>query len=142
MNAASWLEGLPPADKWRALALAHGPRIATWVLAIAPAVQAAVIVTNVTGSSGQIKGGPSPAVQVPQTPSVDVAAIAGAHLFGEPAIQAAAVDAANAPQSNLPLVLVGIIAADDPQDGLAILGENPAGGKAYAVRTPLPAPPN
>ena len=35
MNAASWLEGLPPPDKWRMLVLAHGPRIATWVLAFA-----------------------------------------------------------------------------------------------------------
>ena len=35
MNAASWLEGLPPPDKWRPLVLTHGPRIATWVLAFA-----------------------------------------------------------------------------------------------------------
>ena len=34
MNAASWLEGLPQADKWRALVLARGPRIATWTLAV------------------------------------------------------------------------------------------------------------
>jgi general secretion pathway protein C len=138
MNAASWLEGLPPADKWRALALAHGPRIATWVLAFALAVQAAVIVTNVTGSSRAQKAPPASLAQPPHTQSVDVAAIAGAHLFGEVPIQVAQQNAQDAPPSNLPLVLVGIIAADDPESGLAILGENAAAAKVYAVGDNVP----
>jgi general secretion pathway protein C len=140
MNAASWLEGLPPPDKWRALVLAHGPRIATWVLAFALAVQAAVIVTNLAGSSRPPKGAHAPTVQVPQSQTVDVAAITGAHLFGAPPIEARpAQDAANAPQSNLPLVLVGIIASDDdPRNGLAILGENAAAAKVYAVGDNVP----
>src|SRR5215475_8155886 len=82
MNAASWLEGLPPPDKWRALALTHGPRIATWVLAFALAVQAAVIVTNLAGSSRPKTPSAVPARLAPAQ-SVDVAAIANAHLFGE-----------------------------------------------------------
>ena len=138
MNAASWLEGLPPPDKWRALVLTHGPRIATWVLAFALAVQAAVIVTNLAGSSRPPKVPSATLVQSSRTQSVDVAAIAGAHLFGESHIEAPRQDAANAPQSNLPLVLVGIIAADDPRDGLAILGENAAGAKVYAVGDNVP----
>ena len=40
MNAASWVEKLPAPDRWRELTLAHGPRIATWVLALALGVQA------------------------------------------------------------------------------------------------------
>ncbi|MBV8806517.1 MAG: type II secretion system protein GspC [Sinobacteraceae bacterium] len=138
MNAASWLEGLPQADKWRGLALAHGPRIATWVLAFALAVQAAVIVTNVAGSSRPPKLPPPSVPQIPHTQGVDVAAIANAHLFGEPPVQLAQQDSANAAQSNLPLVLVGIIAADDPEAGLAILGENAAGAKVYAVGDNVP----
>jgi general secretion pathway protein C len=139
MNAASWLEGLQPPDKWRALVLAHGPRIATWVLAFALAVQAAVIVTNIAGSSRPPKVAPATPPPASRSQSVDVAAIANAHLFGEPAIVAAqGQDAANAPQSSLPLVLVGIIAADDPQNGLAILGENAAGAKVYAVGDNVP----
>jgi general secretion pathway protein C len=137
MNAASWLENLPQGDKWRALALAQGPRIATWVLAFALAVQAAVIVTNLAGSSRPPKIAAAKLMQS-QSQSLDVASIAGAHLFGEMPIQQAAQDAANAPQSNLPLVLVGIIAADDPQDGLAILGENAAAAKVYAVGDKVP----
>jgi general secretion pathway protein C len=138
MNAASWLEGLPPADKWRALLLAHGPRVATWVLAFALAVQAAVIVTNMAGSSRAPKVGPASLAQTPHTQSVDVAGIAGAHLFGEVPIQAAQVDPGSVAQSNLPLVLVGIIAADDPESGLAILGENAAAAKVYAVGDNIP----
>jgi len=138
MNAASWLEGLPPPDKWRALVLSHGPRIATWVLAFALAVQAAVIVTNLAGSSHPPKVAPAPIVQASRSQSVDVAAITSARLFGEPPVARPAQDAANVQQSSLPLVLVGIIAADDPQDGLAILGENAAGAKVYAVGDNIP----
>jgi len=69
--------------------------------------------------------------------SVDVAAITSAHLFGEPPMVASKQSAAEQ-QSNLPLVLVGIIAADDPQDGLAILGENAAAAKVYAVGDSVP----
>ena len=138
MNAASWLEGLPPPDKWRTLVLAHGPRVATWVLAFALAVQAAVIVTNVAGSSRPPKVAPAPLVQAAKTQTVDVAAIAGAHLFGFTPIDSKPQDAANAPQSSLPLVLVGIIAADDPQNGLAILGQNATSAKVYAVGDNVP----
>src|SRR5882757_1875482 len=74
MNAASWLEGLPPPDKWRALVLSHGPRIATWVLAFALAVQAAVIVTNLAGSSHPSKVAPASIPQL-RSQTVDVAAI-------------------------------------------------------------------
>src|SRR5882724_12281764 len=102
MNAASWLEGLPPPDKWRALVLTHGPRIATWVLAFALAVQAAIIVTNVAGSSRPPKVPPTTLLQASHTQSVDVAAIANAHLFGEQHIEAPRQDAQNAPQSSLP----------------------------------------
>ncbi len=139
MNAASWLEGLSPPDKWRALVFAHGPRVATWVLAFALAVQAALIVTNLAGSSRPPKGVAAARVPALATQSVDVASIANAHLFGTPPIAAVpGQDAANAPQSSLPLVLVGIIAADDPENGLAILGENAAGAKVYAVGDSVP----
>jgi general secretion pathway protein C len=137
MNAASWLEGLPPPDKWRALVLSQGPRIATWILACALAVQAAVIVTNLAGSGHPSKVAPA-AIPQAHTQTVDVAAITSAHLFGEQPIEAVPRNAANAPQSSLPLVLVGIIAADDPQDGLAILGESATTAKVYAVGDNVP----
>jgi general secretion pathway protein C len=68
-----------------------------------------------------------------------VGGIASAHLFGAPPVQAArAQDAANAPQTSMPLVLTGIISADDPNNGLAILGENPTSAKVYAVGDNIP----
>jgi general secretion pathway protein C len=137
MNAASWLEGLPPPDKWRPLVLAHGPRIATWVLAFALAVQAAVIVTNLAGSSRPPKLPPASVMQS-RSQGVNVAAIVDAHLWGFTPVAAVAQDAANAPQSSLPLVLVGIISDEDPENGLAILGENAAGAKVYAVGDNVP----
>ena len=137
MNAASWLEGLPP-DKWRALVLAHGPRVATWTLAILLGIQAAVILTNLAGSGRTPKLALAPPPQI-RNQSVDVAAITNAHLFREAPVQALpGQNAANAPQTSMPLVLTGIISADDPQNGLAILGENAAAAKVYAVGDNIP----
>ena len=66
MNAASWLEGLPRTEKWRTLLLAHGPRIATWTLAVLLAVQAAVIVTGLGGASRRgLAGANSLSLQLP-----------------------------------------------------------------------------
>ena len=42
-------------------------------------------------------------------------------------------DGANAPATAMPLVLTGIIAGNDPQNGLAILGPNAQSAKVYAV---------
>ena len=138
MNAASWLEGLPAPDKWRALALTHGPRLATWGLALALGVQAALIVTDLTGS-GKAKDPASGAAGAPLlSRSVNVAAITNAHLFGSAAVEAPEQNAANATQTSMPLVLTGIIAADDPRNGLAILGPTAAAAKVYAVGDNVP----
>jgi general secretion pathway protein C len=139
MNAASWVEKMPAPDRWRELALAHGPRIATWVLALALGVQAALIVTDLTG------GKPLPAAAGSQGPAlpppaahVNVVAIANSHLFGSAQAQAQAGDAANAPQTSVPLVLTGVIATENPQTGLAIVGENAATAKFAAVGDMVP----
>ncbi len=128
MNAASWLEGVPAQERWRALLLNEGPRIATWVLALALGVQAALIVTDLASGGGKAAGAPhhpAPARQL------DLPAIANAHLFGAAPIPKQ--DGANAPATRMPLVLTGIIAGNDPQNGLAILGPNAQSAKVYAV---------
>jgi general secretion pathway protein C len=133
MNAASWLENIPAADRWRPLVLRDGPRIATWILAVALAVQAALIVTDLGGA------GRAPRTQpvLTRAPHVtDVAAITNAHLFG--AAPAPKSDDANAPQTSMPLVLTGIIAGNDPKNGLAILGANAQSAKVYAVGDSVP----
>jgi general secretion pathway protein C len=69
---------------------------------------------------------------------VNVAAIANNHLFGSAQVQPQPGDASNAPQTSIPLVLTGIIAADNPENGLAIIGENAASAKVFAVGDTIP----
>jgi general secretion pathway protein C len=135
MNAASWLEGLPAGDRWRGLLLAKGPRFATWVLALALGVQAAFIVTDLAGTGRAPHTGAAPPAP-PQSRFTDVAAITNAHLFG--AAPVPRQDDANAPQTSMPLVLTGIIAGNDPQNGLAILGPTAQTAKVHAVGDMVP----
>src|SRR5207302_1515289 len=62
--------------------------------------------------------------------------ITNAHLFG--AAPAPRQDAANAPQTSMPLVLSGIVAGNDPQNGLAILGPSAQNARVYAVGDSVP----
>jgi general secretion pathway protein C len=135
MNAASWLEGLPAHERWRAWLLGEGPRVATWILALALGVQAALIVTDLAGA-GRAPRGAAPARGTMHAHNLDVAALTSAHLFGAP--PAARQDGANAPQTNIPLVLTGTIAGNDPQNGLAILGQSAQTAKVYAVGDNVP----
>ena len=134
MNAASWLESFPAQDRWRALLLKEGPRLATWVLSLALGVQAALIVTDLAGADRHdhksAASAPAPAR------ALDLAAITNAHLFGT--APARKQDGANAPQTSIPLVLTGTIAGNDPQNGLAILGQTAQSVKVYAVGDNVP----
>jgi general secretion pathway protein C len=135
MNAASWLEGLPASERARALLLRDGPRIATWVLAVALGVQAAVILTDLAGSARRTAAAASHGAPL-RAPALDVAALVNSHLFGTAPV--ARDDAANAPQTSMPLVLTGIIASNDPQNGLAILGQSAQTAKVHAVGDRVP----
>jgi general secretion pathway protein C len=138
MNAASWLESLPAQERWRALLLKEGPRVATWVLALALGVQAALIVTDLAGAGGR-RAAASPVRTASASHALDLATITNAHLFG--AAPAPKQDGANAPQTSIPLVLTGTIAGNDPQNGLAILGQSAQTAKVYAVGDNLPGGP-
>jgi len=139
MNAASWLEGFPAQDRWRALLVSEGPRVATWVLALSLGVQAALIVTDLAGATRRgapaARGNPG-GLRPLQSRSLDLAAITNAHLFG--AAPQPTQDGSNAPATSMPLVLTGIIAGNDPQNGLAILGQNAQSAKVYAVGDNVP----
>ncbi len=133
MNAASWFESVPATDWWRALMLRDGPRVATWVLAVALGVQTALIITDLGGAGRAPRGQPVLARPVHVT---DIAAITNAHLFGSAPPPKS--DDANAPQTSMPLVLTGIIAGNDPKNGLAILGASAQTAKVYAVGDNVP----
>src|SRR5437764_976810 len=82
MNAASWLENLPAGERTRTLLLREGPRIATWVLAIALGVQAALILTDLAGAGRGATAGSVVGRAPSRAHSLDLAAITNAHLFG------------------------------------------------------------
>src|SRR5487761_729641 len=136
MSAASWLQAVPGSEKWRALFFTRGPRVATWLLALLLGVQAAMILTDLAGADRA----PSPGVIIAasrlQRAPLDIAGIVNTHLFGSAPV--AAGNGANAPQTSMPLVLTGVIAANDPRDGLAILGPSVAATKVYAVGDNIP----
>jgi len=141
MNAVSWFDGLATPDKWRGKLQSRGPQVAVWALALALGVQAAVIVTNFagTGRPPEVSMAQSPVAVQPPAPRANVASIANAHIFGidappEPPPQ----DATNALPTSMPLVLTGVIANEDPRNGLAILGESVASAKVYGVGDSLP----
>jgi general secretion pathway protein C len=136
MNAVSWLDGAAAPDRWRGLLQLRGPQIAIWALALALAAQAAIIVTHLAGAGRAPAAGST--AMVPQAQRVDVAMIANSHLFGTAPVATASTDASDAPKTSMPLVLTGIIAAKEPKDGLAILGENASGAKVYAVGDNVP----
>ncbi|MBV8143919.1 MAG: type II secretion system protein GspC [Gammaproteobacteria bacterium] len=135
MNAASWLESLPAQDRWRALLVKEGPRLATWTLSLALGVQAALIVTDFAGAGRRDAKAAGTAATAPAR-ALDLAAITNAHLFG--AAPVPKQDGAHAPQTSIPLVLTGTIAGNDPQNGLAILGQTAQTAKVYAVGDNVP----
>ncbi|MEO7774864.1 MAG: type II secretion system protein GspC [Steroidobacteraceae bacterium] len=132
------LQGFRPSDAPAAGFLARAPQIVAWVLVIAIGAQAAVIV-------GDLLSGPPKASVALSAPTpvalplkqVDLSQIVGANLFGSPKLEAGA-DAGNAPATTMALVLTGVIAGDDPQRGLAILGPSAAAAKVIAVGDMVP----
>jgi general secretion pathway protein C len=138
MSAASWLQAIPGSEQWRALFFTRGPRVATWLLALALGVQAAIIVTDLAGADRAPSPGVIAAASRAHAAPVDIAAITNTHLFGIAPAVGGDGNGANAPQTNMPLVLTGVIAANDPRDGLAILGPSVAATRVYAVGDNIP----
>jgi len=113
----------------------HGPRLAVTVLAGLMAIQAGFLVTGQNrGIRVSATASPAPDLNTP-APPIQLASIAAAHLFGEG--QNANVDA-NAPQTNVQLLLSGVLAVPDPKRGLAIIGPTAAAGRLYSVGSALP----
>src|SRR6202008_3703788 len=99
--AASWLDGLPPPERWRARLLSEGPRLATWALALVLGVPAAFIVTDLARAGCGARKAAARA-QPFQARDTDVAAIPNALLFG--AAPLPKQSDADAPQTSMPLV--------------------------------------
>ena len=119
------------------------PRIATLALCAVIGLQLAWIVAGQLGSRDLSVGEGSAADGLRRASSAaadagqaTVARIAAARLFGDAAPAAAGVGPA--PPTSLGLVLVGVLAREDPEGGRAIIGESAAAARLHAVGAALP----
>src|SRR5262245_18277522 len=123
MAAKFWSPSAGGGGDWRSVALGRAPQIVTFVLALAVAAQLALIVVGFSARSRQTA--PSVAA-APPAPPLDSGGLVNSHLFGNAAVTNAGGDGANAPPSSMPLVLAGVLATQDPKEGMAIIGESAA----------------
>ena len=135
MAANTWSSSASSGGDWRTAALARAPQVVTFVLALALAAQLALIVVKLSGRSRQTP--PPPPVAAQTAPPLDISGLVNAHLFGNAAVQASG-DAANAPPSSMPLVLAGVLATEDPKEGMAIIGESVQAAKVVSVGAQVP----
>lgn len=135
MTANFWNPSASGGGDWRSSLLARAPQIVTFVLALALAAQLAFIVVAMTSRSRQ--AAPPPLASQPPPPPLDIGGLVNAHLFGNAAVQASS-DGANAPPSSMPLVLAGVLASEDPKQGMAIIGESAQAAKVVAVGQQVP----
>jgi general secretion pathway protein C len=91
----------------------------TWLLLDRPAPE---------DSSAMVMA-PPPATAVRK--GIDVQAIATAHMFGE--AEGEQIAPADAQPTQMNLVLAGVLAANDPTKGLAMIGDSSQSSKVYAV---------
>ena len=137
MNVATWVQELKSGPEWPRLLQQRGAQAAVAVLLMALAIDGALILTRALSHSAL----PPPAgnagqalIRAPVNPTVELATIVNAHLFGVAGAQAGG----SAPQTTIPLILAGVIADKDPAKGQAIIGDTASAGKLFAVGAMIP----
>jgi general secretion pathway protein C len=121
------------AQQWLERATRTLPKALTVVLAIAIAWQLVQLTWMLLEPAPDFDTGPiaASATTSPRPKGVDVQAIVNAKLFGTAQTEAAV--AGPAPETQLNLVLYAVFATDDPEKGLAIIGESAQQTKVYSV---------
>ena len=116
----------------------HGPQLATVLLVCALATEAGVIVTSpsvaVPAARASAMPGSLHRPGAQPVTSFDLPGIVNAHLFGRPADN----NPDNAPQTAMQLVLSGVLAVSNPEQGMAIIGPSSAAAKLYMAGSALP----
>lgn len=118
-----------------------------WVDRVSQTLPGVLVVVLVIGIAWQLvqltwlildRDAAAPAITAPPQPfrvprkGLDVQAIANAHLFGSARVEVAA-NPADAPQTQMNLVLAGTWAAEDPAAGYAFIGETANNARMYGV---------
>jgi general secretion pathway protein C len=131
MNALTWIEEHRSAAALQRVLQERGAQIVVAILLAAIAIDSAFVLTGllsrgVAASAPVVSAPPRPVTN----PSVELAGVVNAHLFGVATGGAANADA---PQTTMPLVLAGVLAVGDPKAGQAIIGANASSAKRYGV---------
>jgi general secretion pathway protein C len=130
MNTLAWIEEHRSAAALQRLLQVRGAQIVVAILLAAIAIDAALLITGLLSRTAALPAAPVPAPRAPvANPAVALATVVNAHLFGV----TSAGNAADAPQTTMPLVLAGVLATSDPKSGQAIIGPNAGAAKLYAV---------
>lgn len=123
-----------PVQQWADRASKIVPRVLTIVFCLAIAWQLVqmtwLLLEREPEQAAQVSPPPAALANAPRN-TVNVQAIANAHLFGSP--QVATADASAAPQTQMNLVLAGTWASGDPAKGFAFIGESASTARMYAV---------
>jgi len=135
MTANIWSPSAGSGGDWRSTALARAPQAVTFLLALALAAQLAFIVVGMSSRGRQTA--PPAQASVPPVPQLDIGGLVNAHLFGNAVVQNTG-DSANAPPSSMPLILAGVLATEDPKEGMAIIGESAQTAKVVSVGKQVP----
>jgi len=142
MNLAASLQGLPDLAAHTGVqrALRHLPLAVTMALTVLIAWQLArmtwLLIPSQSVDSGVVL--PPQMTSTPEAGQINIQRIADAHLFGEATASSDPLDALNAPQTQMPLVLSGVMATPDPEHGFAFIGESAAMAKFKRVGDSLP----
>jgi general secretion pathway protein C len=137
-SATVWIDELKSVQGLARLFADRGAPLIALVLLLALGVEGALILTRALSHGSALP--PAAVGSAPVLPRMDVnptlqlATIVNAHLFGA----GATVGGSDAPATSMPLILAGVIADPDPGKGVAIIGENAAAGKLYAVGAAIP----
>jgi len=138
-SATFWIDEIKSVQGLTRLVAGRGPQLVALVLLLALGVDAALILTRALSHGPDL---PPPGVatgpvlpRVSVNPTLQLATIVNAHLFGAAGVVSGGSDA---PATSMPLILAGVIADPDPAKGVAIIGENAAAGKLYAVGAAIP----
>jgi general secretion pathway protein C len=111
------------------------PTVASFVLVLVIAAQLASLLWRVLGGASEgDTAAAAPLVQA-AAPSVDIAAIVNAHLFGAAAQSG---DPSDAPATTANLTLAGTLAGREPEQGWAIIGATGQSARVYATGASLP----
>jgi general secretion pathway protein C len=138
VDGATWVQELKTGPGWARLLEQRGPQVLVGILLAALAIDAALILTRTLGHTAlppaAAESGRVAPVRPATNPTVELATVINAHLFGVAGVQAGGV----APQTTAPLVLAGVIADKDPKKGTAIIGETATAAKVFNVGAAIP----